>query len=77
MSHAACVAKSGMQQPCSNHANAGHNDVNLEDFKFIPHLGTGHTRGPPVRRVLVRVRTTAVVDTVVVPGYTKRTAVVL
>ena len=38
------------------------NDVNFEDFKFISHLGTGHTRVPPVLRVLVRVRTTAVVD---------------
>ena len=40
------------------------NDVNFEDFKFISHLGTGmgtgHTRVPPVLRVLVRVRTTAV-----------------
>ena len=38
------------------------NDVNFEDFKFISHLGTGHTRVlvPPVLRVLVHVRTTAV-----------------
>jgi hypothetical protein len=36
------------------------NDVNFEDFKFISHLGTGHTRVPSVLRVLVRVRTTAV-----------------